>query len=296
MDQISESPWVGRAGIVGLLWFVSAFIRSTTKDFDDDLSADARMRLANRMSSLAVFDAAWMAVFRNVFESAFGDRHFSWKCFGRSMVLSGLLYVLVAAATGLFPDVSKIAKTYEQGLWMVWGEVLAGWMAFGMLFNGLVDYLSLWKTRVLIKSSMRSAYKVCIDFVATVLIVNFLFYIAIGLLVYIGFSLELEVKGDPSGAFLLVAAILSTSFMSFPPMVGTIAFVIFSTSFSATVWLVIHLSGSWIMRLLPTSFSILNTRDRPVRSAGVLGIVALWIVAIVIAFIRSLYLWMSDSA
>lgn len=93
--------------------------------------------------------ARWPATFAVVFDRVFGARHLSWRCFGRSCVAS---VASVAIVTGLW-----VALRRAEAVTFITRD-LSGSLVFGLVvvllslvLNTLPDYLSLLKTRYVIR-------------------------------------------------------------------------------------------------------------------------------------------------
>lgn len=284
-------------GWLGFLWAVSALIRRATKDFDEDLAPSVRARLSEHLKRVAAPSADWMLSFGSLFTNVFGSRHLSWHCFRRSMLVSGVTFALLVLATGaLAVDGATFGELLGQGSLAGWVLWLLALMTVGMMFNGLLDYLSLWQTRIVIRLPLPVSVKVLVDIFFTAFIVRILFSVALGLLVYTGLSLALEVENDEGGASVLSLFLLyGIQFMDFPPRFGSLAFVIFATSFSTTLWLILHLLSGGVIRLLPKAITMLNTDVTPVRSIGVVTIGLVWLTGLGSGVFIFAYSWVSTS-
>lgn len=286
-----ESSFVQAVGWFGFLWFVAARIRSATKEADDDLSPESRARFADALSARTANDAGWLQSFSSVFEKTFGEKHLSWLCVRRSTTISVSLFLLLGLSTGSFgrPPGSEEGLNHEVLLleWAIW---LLFPISVGLLFNGVLDYFSLWKSRLIVRSSISMTLKIPLDLLSTTFIVyaglKFVFF----LLFYFGLSGALAVEDSETGAaILLVFILLSKEFMYFPPTFGTIAFVMLATSFTVTVWVALHVAGGIMLRIVPSLFSTLHTVQRPLRAIGVASVLVLWCLGI-IAFLAKLLL------
>lgn len=297
MTLFNNSDWTLIIGWLGFLWAVTRLIRGATKDFDGDLAPEVRACLTEQLKRVATRDADWMLSFCSIFTRAFGHRHLSWRCFSRSMFLSGVTFALLTFATGaLMFDATKFGEIYGQGpivggsLWFI------ALVLVGMTFNGLLDYLSLWQTRLVIRLPMPAVLKVLIDISFTTLIVLFLFGVALAFVVYTGLSYALKIESaEGGGAVLLIFILYGLQFMDFPPRFGSLAFVIFATSFSTSVWLVLHLLSGAVIRWLPGAVSRLNVKVTPVRAIGIVTVSFVWLIGLSIGAGIIVYAWASAS-
>lgn len=82
--------------------------------------------------------------FALLFDRVFGERHLSWRCFGRSAVASvGIVLVLFGVYMAGFPD--PIGYLGENGL------ETADLVLFALVLNVIPDYVSLFETRFLLR-------------------------------------------------------------------------------------------------------------------------------------------------
>jgi hypothetical protein len=72
-------------------------------------------------------------------------------------------------------------------------------------------------------------------------------------------------------------------FTKFPPVFGTVAFVMFATSYTVSVWVILNALSAWVIRLVPALFSALNVAQKPVRALGVVGILFIWLFGLTVA-------------
>jgi hypothetical protein len=109
---------------------------------------------------------------QEIFERIFGERHFSWKCFVRSAIFSlGATAFILVLLFLIYPkETSALIATFFQGFWL--------WITEWLLWSILIDYVSLFKTRLILRiiSSIRRQITliavaiVCIDYIAYKLI------------------------------------------------------------------------------------------------------------------------------
>lgn len=283
--------WVQISGLIGLLAVSSRFIRKRTKDVDNDFSPEVKESLTLHLKALSERNAAWMFNFQFLFVIFFGEKHLSWRCFLRSISITSISFVLVGLATGPFVvDVEQYSQLiYGSSVlaWLAWLIVLA---LFGIVYNGSLDYISLWKTRLIIKSSLQLPNKIILDLMITILVVLFLLNAAIMLTYYYGtqftlhYTLELDVPDLMIIGFLAMQS-FSDEFAGFPPEVGTIGFVIFFTSFLPTLWFILHVLGGVMLEYTPRLVSILNIEEKPMRAIGVVAIFLIWLLGLPLGLI-----------
>lgn len=275
--------WVGIAASVATLGTVSAWLRSITKDLDDDLLPETRTRFAENLHRATGKNADWMVSFGQLFIRVFGKRQLSWLCVRRSLAMSASTFVFIGLATGPFYiDTSKFAKPGlpAPALWALWLLALA---LLGIVVNGLFDYLSLWITRTILRSRLSVPSKIIVGLGATAILVYVLTLVIIFLLVYFGLTSALHFKDAKLvQAVFLEFVLLAVQFMHIPPTIGTIAFVVWATTFSTMIWLVLHVASVFIIRVVPSTFSILDIRNKPVRAIGLVASILVWSIGIVV--------------
>jgi hypothetical protein len=90
----------------------------------------------------------WSDTFARVFDRVFGEKHLSWKCFGRSCIASyasvGIL-LSVAVLIGLEP--LKTLGFINETEFRISESVVVVALLYGLFFNVIPDYLSLLETR-----------------------------------------------------------------------------------------------------------------------------------------------------
>jgi len=88
------------------------------------------------------FRSTWVQQFCVLFDTVFGERHLSWRCFVRSSLFSVLavIFVLNLLGSRIFSDTN--AHPIVQ----------AAILVFGILLNTIVDYFSLLETRFVLRS------------------------------------------------------------------------------------------------------------------------------------------------
>jgi hypothetical protein len=133
------------AGTTGGLWFLF-------EKAERSLSEESRDKVAALIRSVDLHAAVESipAQFGDLFDQVFGDRHASWRCFGRSTGAS-LVAVLIVGATlnavGETPPILSI--TLDRALD---GSLLPGLGLLALLsVNAVGDYLSLLETRLAIR-------------------------------------------------------------------------------------------------------------------------------------------------
>nr|WP_320049532.1 hypothetical protein [uncultured Desulfuromonas sp.] len=173
-----------------------------------------------------------------------------------------------------------------QGPLISWSLWILTLFLIGVIFNGFLDYLSLWETRIILRSSLPTLVKVLVDLLCTTIIVRILFGVALMFVLGAGLRAIVPVyqAGTMEGAadVLLLFVMYATQFIFFPPHFGGLAFVIFITSFSTSFWLILHILSGLIIRFAPITVSKLNISEKPVRALGVIAIVLVWLIGLTV--------------
>jgi hypothetical protein len=146
------SMWANVVGLIGTSTAISLWLRSTTKDLDDDLSVDARRAWGDMLLKGTSSRASWMRTFQLLFSRVFGGRHLSWVCVRRSLAISALLFVFIGLLSGPFRLDATSFREAGYSLLLVWAVWLSSLAIFGVAYNGVIDYLTLWIMRVVINS------------------------------------------------------------------------------------------------------------------------------------------------
>ena len=162
--------------------------------------------------------------FRNIFESVFGIRHFSLFCLRRSLLVSFASYILVSAIIfQVHPD-SQLPSSYVAAVGLT-TQVMIG--------NGIIDYVSLLKTRLLLKEASGGTFStlilVLLDFVLTPAVFLVTFYIIV-----VVASLLAGITGTSSA---LNAWIDSGTDQQSVSAIAWIGWSSFATTFSSSLWL-----------------------------------------------------------
>ena len=145
------------AGIMGGLW---AFAEVAEKGS----SRQSKREMAKKIQN---FDpvkmlSGWPDICTAMFNAVFGRRHFSWKCFRRSLY-SSIFFVAITAAILSILQPEAFIFWYELILMLKLSSIRVIFI-FIFILNLLPDYLSLLKTRYII-DKMRGRDSLCIIFI-----------------------------------------------------------------------------------------------------------------------------------
>lgn len=133
-------------------------------------------------------NSKWPGQFIKIFDSVFGEKHLSWRCFLRSSVAS---YIAIFILSLVHLSIRGIGELFSLN-----GEFDSFWIlslfSFGAMLNLLPDYVSLLETRYILgwiscsKSFLKTFSLLCLD----LSISSLLFIGGLVLLIYIFFLVD----------------------------------------------------------------------------------------------------------
>jgi len=141
----SKAVWVltQLAVGIGLLYVIVKFFKEVEERLHDDTKLEIAVWLLGVKTAAKV--QTWPDTFAKVFDRVFGTNHLSWRCFWRSCLASYAALIFFAVAAGTTHHRFMIE---EPNTFVSWPEKIV-W--FGLFFNVIPDYVSLLKTRYLLK-------------------------------------------------------------------------------------------------------------------------------------------------
>ena len=203
----------------------------------------------------------WPDAFGKVFDSVFGERHLSWKCFVRSAITS---IISVAIMTVLF-----IILTTQASLPDLEGYLFI--VMSGVIFNVIPDYVSLLETRVVLQLMKRSStIGRAVLVIADLLLTFAIFFAALFILISIfdgpldGFEQAME--GMIGGIFFWQ--------LSDSDFVGIFLYTTLLTS----IWLWLYVGGGVALKVLQKTVGVrrwLDVEKAPLRAIGFVCNIAL---------------------
>jgi hypothetical protein len=264
-NLILSPPKIFAAGI-GLFTAISTFFavvesraRKSTKD-----KISQWLRVKNfEMGLVADQSLSWSGTFAALFDTIFGSRHLTWKCFMLSCVASYSVFSLVYCANGYFygfahPLLTDVVRTFR----------------WAFIVNVIPDYISLLKTRFLLGQCINSSVAkqvrfVILDFVATSLIA-----FAAVLLYSVGTSNVLDfLSVNDSASFLLKSFLVNgdTQLWTLP-------------AFFSFIWTFLYAASGFLIKSIRASDRILqwvnSIFDLETYPLSAIGLVAGSLVAI----------------
>lgn len=240
---------------LAVAWFSGVFalmamFRVITKNMDQELDEGVRDAFALKLLDLKPGQMGnWVPVFNRVFDQVFGRRHFTWRCFGISLVISVVFYgFFFWFYIGLFG-----VTLDERDSWLYLGVA----PLFAFMCNGIIDYFSLLETRWVMGTKINLMGKLILDIVLTVSIT----------FVWAVLFLSLFSRNSLSDSYELVMGLSGRDIHD-----QVLVLAVFTTSFTTSVWLWLHGAAQFTIRLMNSGAWMvqkLNVTEAPVRAIGV---------------------------
>jgi hypothetical protein len=269
--------------------------------FDKDQSEDNRHFARDWLLGLNVNDRKWKQFFEELFTKFFGSKHLSWKSARRSFILSaGLIagvFILRFVISHTDNDSDDDPEIWWQSFWWDVHNMLI-WMVILVVCACAIDYLSLWKTRVLLTNmqSFRNGFMIIAIVIGDVFATTLLFfgvYLLIG--TYAASIIAAAVECDqffnaewPLGGIPIPNSVISC----FDYFRGETIPWMYWAALLTSAWLWIYLIVAYGMRVvsfLPLVLrrlsKILDFEEHPVRTLGYLAAtvsaVLIWIATMI---------------
>ena len=220
----------------------------------------------------------WPDSFKSLFDAVFTNRHFSWTCFLRSVLASAIIVVtlllgMVAFGVMSFYEIAELTPTGSVVL-----SVIAA-VAFIVLLNSVVDYVSLYQTRWLIgKMAMTGRTAVHVGLLALDAVLT------AAIFVYSVSSAQLLAMAV-QGFDLTMGNLLRAAFYDVPRFVymwvmegsEPVLWVVLSSTFFTSVWIWLYALAGVAMRGTLSLFrgvdvmrNLFNVEERPIHALGVM--------------------------
>jgi hypothetical protein len=270
----------------------------------------ASQQAKNALSQwLLTFDIRKAAVLpdgtKDLFDKIFGERHFSLRCFVRSVLFSvGVMVFIWILALLIRPDLIRAVAIASVGIGV------ASWLPWSII----IDYISLLKTRVVLRSIGKLQLRNTLVALG-VLAVDYFVYIAIfNLAFFIPVVLPTSVLGNPGelrellSEYSLVMPTISpcTIIPDWTPaerlpaskseLCATEAFffIIFWSGFCPSIWMWLYVFALFVTRLLLRSERLVNwlrwgldIEKNPFRSIGAVAATLAFLGSVVIIFVSA---------
>ena len=282
----------------------------------------ASQRLKDALSKwLLTFDVKKAGVLpdgtQELFEKIFGERHFSVKCFVRSAVFSvGAMAFVALLVFLMYPkeffkmvreflwvDPEKMAESYQPlyGTWL--------WFALWVPWSVLVDYVSLLKTRLILRFLTQIRRRIVLVAV-TILAID---YIAYQLIFFIGALLvTLAFQGFGTSVtktlLLFIPIIVEANIRSLSigrllaPPENTVLSIFFWGGLAPSIWMWLYILALFVTRGLLRSERIvswprwaLDIEKTPFRSIGAVAATLAFIASVAVILVSAEVARISDA-
>ena len=242
------------AGI--LAWLGTCATALTLFYFADEASSLQGKARARELLDFGWKDTVtrWPSVFIEMFDSIFGKRHFTWKCFWRSCVASLVAVVICTLIyMWMWPDYRPTATDYTVR------HYIMSVLGLAIIVNFIPDYVSLLETRLILRllSGKRAKWTA----MCTALIADFLATAVILQLGLFGFAfLVLSLSGETAELYeigLIERMVYTAELFTLEPLVGldgktlgySLGIFVWSTYFTS-VWLWLYALATFAGKLL----------------------------------------------
>jgi hypothetical protein len=258
---------------------------------------------------------------QELFEKIFGERHLSLKCFIRSAVFSlgalafvAIVILLINPNSELFSTDIVILMINPYGyvgdalLFYGWAYFALGWAFFALwlLWSIVIDYISLFKTRFVLRLLLRLHRRTMILTIA-ILVVDYISY-------HLIFDVGLSLFYPAASAFYDVSysafddttigywkrVIWDASHYDFrellavPIMEDPLIVVLFWAGFAPSIWMWLYVLALFVTRLLLRSEKLVNwlrwalyNEKNPFRSIGAVAAILAFIGSVVIILVSA---------
>lgn len=243
------------------------------------ISAETRVRVAKWIRSrdpLAVLQA-WPATFGEMFDSIFGRRHLSLRCFWRSWAASVTSVLIV----GVF----YIGRHWEYHQTFVWNllgsSVWTPIVLFTIVLNCIPDYVSLLKTRWLMG---RMAAATPLPRLARMLVLDLALTACIAVCaVYFANIAMWGLFGPWSGEELAFAMFLARGWLLSAVTFRSETAAWFYATFFTSAWLWVYVVSAFVLRVARLALWIGGTLDIDSKPLAAIGFVAALLLTAVLA-------------
>lgn len=175
--QSPSAQIVAGATLAGFVWTMAGRVEAVLAD---NTRMEVAIWLLDREKNAEGLNAKaqnWPSTFASIFDTVFGERHLTWRCFRRSCLVSACGVVLMFFLWGVVhPD--KFIAYFRSNPYP-----LVEYIPKFLFVSVLPDYISLLKSRFLIRfmgkaNPLTIAFLILLDFVATLAIAvgTFLLY------------------------------------------------------------------------------------------------------------------------
>jgi hypothetical protein len=270
---------LGAASVAGAATFGSVY--KAFKAFDSDQSDEQRHFVRDWLLGLTVDEQKWQVFYRELFAKFFGNKHLSWKCARRSFSLSASLIAAISFVWYLSSPIAWRDITYLDAGWLL------RYVGIIVVFGCVADYLSLWKTRIVLTKvtfSQNALLQLAIvegDFVATTII----YCVTYGIVMFVAMVQEGPLRiNDNTILFNFVCSIFAFDINSF--------YLLYLAGLLTSAWLWVYLIVAYGMRTagrLPSALKLLSKiqgfEEHPVRTIGYVAAAASTVIVVILTVI-----------
>jgi len=213
-------------------------------------------------------DDNWISVFIKLFDSIFGQKHFSWRCFVVSSIASSISYGLILLL--FYP------------LYKEFGIHVLPYFILPVTINIIIDYISLLETRYLL-NRFKKTYSifVLISYIALDIILTMVIFIIIWIFAYHFIIMPILKPYVPYVNYGIEGWTENTSD-------GRLRIICLLTTFFTSAWLWIYILGSIIVKVINSIFGTigffqdhLKIKEKPFRAIGMVLICIVTIIYII---------------
>jgi hypothetical protein len=123
---------------VGLFYAIKKFFEEVEKSLNEDTKLEIAVRVLDVNPTKSI--RSWQSTFFTMFNTVFGKKHWTWRCFWRSCLFTGFVTLtFILGRTLMSPQ--SVHPVHD----------VAALVLSGFIGSLLPDYLSLWKTRYLME-------------------------------------------------------------------------------------------------------------------------------------------------
>jgi hypothetical protein len=287
------ASWIGSLSFV---WFLFSKL-------EDTLSLDTKSKILDSLKQKSQHENNWPQQFSEIFDSIFGEKHLSWRCFIRSCIASSF-FSIIMFFLWLSIHPADVGRHLHFGI-----AYSALWAIISLIFlNFVPDYISLLETRFLLKimTQVKTA-KILFLLLIVDLLLTFLIWI-------LGFAIFLKV-GQPIHYLISQSSYAHlVEWVVFPdlkllPKLAMDAFlfretieesfrisvlsIYLYTTFFTSIWLWLYIFSKYIHKFLfiaKTKTSNLLTHFRidlyPLKSLGIIAMIPVTIFYVLFALLK----------
>lgn len=245
---------------------VIGFIRYVTSGIDSELNPAKRKLIATYLrANSEKSNLSWLPDFNALCDRFYGEKHVSLKCFVRSSLISVTCFICLCMIFEYSPTNSELDYVYIIMISVV---------------NVFADYVSLFQTRVLMRSSIPTARKIAIDFYLT----PFTVFSTIMLYAFLHNIMSNAINHAWDFSLGLLFNKLINEFYS------GFDFIFYLTGYTTSVWLWLHALSIGCIRLvspIKTIMSWLNVEEAPIKAIGTTINI---LIAVLAVFVIPIYL------